>query len=158
MNSIDLLFRFRRFNLPKVGPSINLCCSGDDLAAWLRDKWTERGVHRDPPGQEDCGWYLGVSHEVTYICWAATKCREILSKWCFNVDKSRSFGERLRARKITQDDSIVASIEEILSAEPDFRKRSSLVLRLIHRFRHFQIRAQGIGQLHLPRTPALRLE
>jgi hypothetical protein len=23
---------------------------------------SERGIHADPPGQEDWGWYVGVSH------------------------------------------------------------------------------------------------
>jgi hypothetical protein len=128
MNSIDLLFRSSRFNLSKVGDHfINPCCLGEDLAAWLREKLSERGIHADPPGQEDWGWYVGVSHGgEKYLLGISGNAHESPGnendgEWRVIVDKSRSLGQRLRgAGKIAQEDPIVALIEEILRAEADF--------------------------------------
>jgi hypothetical protein len=128
MNSIDLLFRSSRFNLSGVGDHfINPCCFGEDLAAWLREKLTERGIHADPPGQEDWGWYLGLSHDgAKYLLGISGNADESSTtendgEWRIVVDKSRSVGQRLRGSgKITQDDPMVAAIEEILRAESNF--------------------------------------
>ncbi len=128
MNSIDLLFRSSRFNLCKVGDHfINPCCFGEDLAAWLRQKLTQRAIHVDPPSQEDWGWYLGVGHGgEKYLIGMNGNADEGSAnanhgEWRIIVDKSRSLGQRLRgAGKIAQNDPIVAMIEEVLQSEPDF--------------------------------------
>ena len=45
MNARDILFRTKRFNLSTAKEYfINPDCFGEDLAAWLRDKLTERGI------------------------------------------------------------------------------------------------------------------
>jgi hypothetical protein len=44
---------------------INECCYGDDLARWMIQRLTARGIKCDAePGQEDFGWYLifGLQH------------------------------------------------------------------------------------------------
>lgn len=59
MNAYHLLFRTNRFNLSKVQSHfINPCCFGEDLAQWLREKLSERGIRADGPYQEDRGWEL----------------------------------------------------------------------------------------------------
>src|SRR5262244_2407175 len=128
MNSIDLLFRSSRFNLSKVGDHfVNPCCFGEDLAAWLREKLTERGIPTDNPGQEDWGWYLGLSHQDDKYLLAVngnpneSPHHENDGEWRIVVDKSRSLSQRLRgAGKITQGNPVVATVEEILRAEADF--------------------------------------
>ena len=56
---MDFLFDTNRFNLSEVKPHfINPSCFGDDLAAWLKAKLTERGIPTIEPGQEDWGWYV----------------------------------------------------------------------------------------------------
>jgi hypothetical protein len=128
MNSIDLLFRSSRFNLSKVGDHfVNPCCFGQDLAAWLREKLTDRGLHADAPGQEDLGWYLGLSHGCDkYLIGISGNPNEFSTlendgEWRIVVDKSRSLSQRLRgAGKISQDNPLLATIEEILRAEADF--------------------------------------
>jgi len=128
MNSIDLLFRSSRFNLSKVGDHfINPCCFGEDVAAWLRERLAERGIEADPPGQEDWGWYLGLSHAGgRYLLGVSgtadeSSANENDGEWRIIIDKSRSLGERLRgAGKITADDPVVALLEEILGGRDDF--------------------------------------
>ena len=128
MNSIDLLFRSSRFNLSEVGDHfINPCCFGEDFAAWLRERLAERGLEADPPGQEDWGWYLGLSHHGGgYLLGVSgtadeSSAHENDGEWRIIIDKSRSLGERLRgAGKITPDDPVVALLEEILSGQDGF--------------------------------------
>ena len=128
MNSIDLLFRSSRFNLSRVGDHfINSCCFGEDFAAWLRERLAECGMAADPPGQEDWGWYLGLSHAGgRYLLGVSGTAHESSAhendgEWRIIIDKSRSLGERLRgAGKITADDPVVALLEEILGGQDDF--------------------------------------
>jgi hypothetical protein len=128
MNSIDLLFRSSRFNLSKVGDHfINPCCFGEDLAAWLHEKLSERGIHAHPAGQEDWGWYAGLTHGADkYLLGSNGKGDESSTneddgEWRISVDKSRSFDQRLRgAGRLHKTIPVVAVIEEILRAEADF--------------------------------------
>jgi hypothetical protein len=128
MNSIDLLFRSSRFNLSKVGDHfVNPCCFGEDLAAWLREKLSDRGIHTDAPGQEDWGWYLGLSHGGDKYLLGIngnpneTSTNENDGEWRIVIDKSRPLSQRLRgAGKITRDNPVAATVEEILRAEADF--------------------------------------
>jgi hypothetical protein len=128
MNSIDLLVRSSRFNLSKVGDHfINPCCFGEDFAAWLRERLAERGIEADPPGQEDWGWYLGLSHTGgRYLLGVSGTADESSAdendgEWRIIIDKSRSLGERLRgAGKITPHDPVVALLEEILAGQDGF--------------------------------------
>jgi hypothetical protein len=63
MNALRILFKTNRFNLSKVGEySINPYCFGEDLAAWLRIKLSERDVEVREPYQEDWGWKLPADH------------------------------------------------------------------------------------------------
>jgi len=127
MNSIDLLFRSSRFNLSEAGDHfINPCCFGEDLAAWLCEKLAERGIKVDPAGQEDWGWYLGLSHQgVRYLLGISGNADESSAnrnagQWRIMVDKSRSLGERLRgAGRIRQDDPVLGLLEEMLSGQAD---------------------------------------
>jgi hypothetical protein len=128
MNSIDLLFRTSRFNLSKVGDHfINPCCFGEDFAAWLRERLAARGLEADPPGQEDWGWYLGLSLDgERYLLGISgnadpSSAQANDGEWRIIVDKSRSLGQRLRgAGKIAQDDPVIALLEEILGGQGDF--------------------------------------
>src|SRR5262249_56092808 len=128
MNCIDLLSRTSRFNLSKVGDHfINPCCFGEDFAAWLRERLAERGIQADPPGQEDWGWYLGLSHAGgRYLLGVSGTADESSANendggWRIIIDKSRSLGERLRgAGKIAPDDPVVPLLGEILGSQDRF--------------------------------------
>jgi hypothetical protein len=130
MNALRILFKTNRFNLSKVGEHfINPCCFGEDLAAWLRIKLSERDVEAREPYQEDWGWELPAMRENNsyYLCISGNSDESITNEddgeWGIIVEKRRSIGQRLRgAGKIGADDTMVRTIEEILSAEPGIRE------------------------------------
>jgi hypothetical protein len=130
MNALSILFKTNRFNLSIVGDHfINPCCFGEDLAAWLRIKLSERNVEVREPYQEDWGWELPATHESGsyYLCMSGNSDESSSNKdegeWRIIVEKRRSIGQRLRrAGKITVDDKMVRTIEQILCAEPAIRE------------------------------------
>ena len=130
MNALRILFKTNRFNLSKVGEHfINPCCFGEDLAAWLRIKLSERNVEVRESYQEDWGWELPATQESDsyYLCMSGNSDELSTNKdegeWGIIVEKRRSFGQRLRGTgKIAANDKIVRTIEEILCAEPTIRE------------------------------------
>ncbi len=130
MNALDVLFKTNRFNLSKVGEHfINPCCFGEDLAAWLRIKLIERNVEVREPYQEDWGWELPAMSEGDsyYLCMSGNSNESSANndegEWRIIVEKKRSLGQRLRGTgKITSNDKMVSTIEEILCAESTIRE------------------------------------
>jgi hypothetical protein len=130
MNALHVLFRSNRFNLSKVGEHfINPCCFGEDVAAWLRAKLGERGVHTKEPYQEDWGWELPVaaSSGSYYLCIGGNSDESDVDKdqgeWRIIVEKKRSIGQRLTGKgKIAAGDDMAKIVEEILSAEAGIRE------------------------------------
>jgi hypothetical protein len=129
MNARDILFRTKRFNLSTAkGHFINPDCFGEDLAAWLRDKLTERGIDVPHLGQEDWGWYLKVKLKKEFyflgmngIPIETNENHKDFGEWRIIVKKNRSIGQWLGNRaKISADDMMLVLIEEILRAESDF--------------------------------------
>ena len=130
MNALRILFKTNRFNLSKVGEHfINPCCFGEDLAAWLRIKLSERNVEASEHYQEDWGWELLTMQESDfyYLCISGNSDELTANKddgeWSIIVEKRRSIGQRLRgAGKIAANDKMVIMIQEILRAEPAIRE------------------------------------
>lgn len=126
MNASHIVFRTNRFNLSKGGEHfINSCCFGEDLAAWLRTKLIERGVEANLPYQEDWGWELPamLGSNSYYLCMSGNSDKSSTNldegEWRIMVEKRRSFGQRLRGpSKITANDEMMRTIEELLRAEP----------------------------------------
>jgi hypothetical protein len=129
MNALHLVFRTGRFNLSKVGAHfINPCCFGEDLAAWLEDMLSERGIEVGRPYQEDWGWEVPVKHaaESYYLCLSGNTDGSVGNpdegEWRIIVEKRRSLGQRLAGRgKITSDDGMLIAVKEILTADPSNR-------------------------------------
>jgi hypothetical protein len=125
----DLLFETNRFNLSEVREHfINPCCFGEDVAAWLRAKLSERGIRASAPDQEDWGWYLGVEYGgSSYLVGVGGNAAESGEdrndgEWRVLVEKHRSFWDRVRGRGLlAPDDELLAVLRAILDAEPDFR-------------------------------------
>ena len=130
MNALHILFKTGRFNLSKVGQHfINPCCFGEDLAAWLRIKLSERNVEVRESYQEDWGWELPATQESDsyYLCMSGNSDELSTNKddgeWDIIIEKRRSIGQRLRGvGKIAANDKMVGTIEEILRAEPAIRE------------------------------------
>jgi hypothetical protein len=130
MNAAQILFKTHRFNLSKEGEHfINPCCFGEDLAGWLRTKLIERSVEVHQVYQEDWGWELPVAcgNDLYYLCMCGNSDelntnpdegeRRII------IEKRRTIGQRLSdAGKLTANDEMAKTIEEILSGEPTVRE------------------------------------
>jgi hypothetical protein len=127
MNAYHLLFRTDRFNLTKVRQHfINPCCFGEDLAAWLRGKLSERGIRADEAYQEDWGWELplkvGSRRYYVGVGGYSDDEKTDMGEWRIIVEKPRSLREWITGKgKILPADQIVKAIEEILAGEPDFQ-------------------------------------
>src|SRR5712675_2221435 len=130
MNALHILFKTGRFNLSKVRQHfINPCCFGEDLAAWLRLKLSERSIEVREPYQEDWGWELPVTHgsDSYYLCMSGNSDESSTNKdegeWGIIIEKRRSIKQRLRGTgKIAANDRMVSTIEEILRAEPTIQE------------------------------------
>lgn len=130
MNALSILFKTNRFNLSKVDEHfINPCCFGEDLAAWLQIKLSERDVEVREPYQEDWGWELPAIQErgLYYLSVSGNPDQSNTNKdegeWRIIIEKRRSIGQRLiGAGKIAADDRMVRTIEEILYTEPAIRE------------------------------------
>lgn len=128
MNSRDILFKTDRFNLSVTKPHfINPGCFGEDLAEWLQARFIHENVMAGSPGQEDWGWYLRAKRgeRAYFLAMSGNADHEDSptnrGQWRIIVDKRRSSWERLSgAAKIDDDDSMVATIREILEKETDF--------------------------------------
>jgi hypothetical protein len=128
MNLTSFLFRTSRFNLSKVGAHfINPCCFGEDLAAWLGEKLTERGVETGEPYQEDWGWEFRATSTggVYYLGMGGipdeTGQRENSGEWRVFIEKKRSFWQLLTGSgKISDNDAMLTTVDEVLKAQPDF--------------------------------------
>jgi hypothetical protein len=128
MNSLNILFKTSRFNLSKVGEHfINPCCFGEDLAAWLGTKLSDRNIQVRPPYQEDWGWELPVKHGIKsyYLCMNGNSdngANKDEGEWRIIVEKRRSIWQRVSGTgKIAATDAMGRLIEDILSSEPTIR-------------------------------------
>ena len=130
MNALMVRFKTNRFNLSKVGTHfINPCCFGEDLAAWLRGKLTELGIETREPYQEDWGWELParLPKGSYFLCISGNSEGSHTDiddgEWGIIVEKKRSVGQVLTGNgKITADDEMVRTLEEILTKEPAIRE------------------------------------
>jgi len=130
MNALRILFRTNQFNLSKVGAHfINPCCFGEDLAAWLQAKLTELGIESRPPYQEDWGWELPAKlpSGSYFLCMSGNSDESDTDKddgeWGIIVEKKRSVGQLLTGKgKISSDDEMMRTVEEILRKESAIRE------------------------------------
>ena len=122
---VRITFETDLFNLSEEQEHfINPCCFGEDLAVWLKGHLEKRSYVVDEPGQEDWGWYLELeSEEQRYFLAVNGNASEDeenvnMGEWMVFVQKRRSLMETLTKKgKIAMDDSLVACIKSILSAE-----------------------------------------
>ncbi len=130
MANFNILFETDRFNLSEVKEHfINPCCFGEDATEWLRQRLTEKGLTAGATGQEDWGWYLFARQDSrSYFLGVGGYHRESAvgkndGEWRIMVEKKRSVWEKLQGKnELTEDDPILAILEEILRREADIRK------------------------------------
>jgi hypothetical protein len=129
MNALHALFRTDKYNLSKVGAHfINPCCYGEDLAAWIHEKLSEKGIAAHEPYQEDWGWefaaqineqsyYLGVGGNAD-----GATANPDEGEWRVIVEKKRTLWQRLAGEnKSTLDDPLLSLIKQILIADTRIR-------------------------------------
>jgi hypothetical protein len=92
-----VLFKTSRFSLSKVGEHfINQCCSGEDLAAWLRLQLGAKDVVTAQTYQEDRGREVPVPHvgDSYYLCMSGNAdhpdANSDEGEWRILVEKRRS--------------------------------------------------------------------
>jgi hypothetical protein len=125
-----LLFKTDRFNLSKIKETfINPCCFGEDLARWLHEALREKKSEVSEPYQEDWGWELPAKNQGNgyYLCMSGNADGEGANsnagEWRIIIEKKRSLGQRLTGKgKIESSDGMLASVREILEAEPAIRE------------------------------------
>jgi hypothetical protein len=125
MQICHILFDSGRFNLSEVKEHfINPCCFGEDVAAWLAAKLTERGIQVRSPYQEDWGWELPVRMpENSYYIGVGGNSAEDRSdpnrgEWRVMITKRRSLAEKITGKnKLTQQERIVEIVASVLQTE-----------------------------------------
>lgn len=97
---------------------------GESLLVWLRERIG--GAHAlTPPEAEDWGWYSMIDwHGRQYLIGSSASDEEDgLREWVLQIEKMRSFSEKLLGReKMTADDPCAAHVQALLASEPAFRQ------------------------------------
>lgn len=123
----DLMFETDRFNLSEVKPHfVNPCCFGEDLAEWLRGRLAEKGMEVSEPGQEDWGWYVGVTYKgESYFVGVGGNADESPAgnrgEWRIMVERRRPLWRRLSGQDNSAETlEAINIIREVLESEPGF--------------------------------------
>ena len=98
------------------------------MAAWLRQKLTERRIETRKAYQEDWGWELPVKSgdHSYYLCVSGNPEGSNVNpndgEWGIIVEKKRSILQRMtRKGKITENDPLAQAVYEMLSSERSIR-------------------------------------
>jgi|SRR5579859_4593249 len=129
MNSVEILFKTRRFNLSEVGEHfINPCCFGEDLAAWLREKLVASGIDAGQPYQEDWGWEFSAERGGNKYFFGmggipdGAASEGNAGEWRVFVEKKRSIWQWLtNSERLSTNDAMALIVEQILRSQSDFK-------------------------------------
>ena len=117
-----ITFRTGKFDIKKETPNPINPIAGESVLLWLREKLQAGGYAVDAPATEDWGWYTGVKKDgALYLVGASAEADEPGPEidWTVQIHRQRSFKDRLTgANKMTPDDALSRTIEELLRAEP----------------------------------------
>ena len=96
---------------------------GESLLRWLGERIG--GAHAlTPPEAEDWGWYSMLDWQGRqYLIGSSASDEEGGQReWILQIEKMRSFSEKLLGREwMAQDDACAAYVQALLAAEPAFR-------------------------------------
>jgi hypothetical protein len=95
---------------------------GQSLLLWLKEQVAET-VNLESPDTEDWGWYTTIDWKGrSYILGASAAESENGSfEWVFQVDKNRTFKEKLLGReKMKKDDECLLFFQSVFDSEPEF--------------------------------------
>ena len=116
--------RTARFDVAAEDPNPINPIPGQGVLLWLRPQLTAANCKVTSPSPEDWGWYmdveLGGSH---YLVGASADLDDSAPEieWMVQVEKHRSLREKAFGQnKMAVDDPLVALIEQIIRADPQF--------------------------------------
>lgn len=95
---------------------------GQSLLLWLKEQVAET-VSLESPDTEDWGWYTTIDWKGrSYLLGASAAEGENGSfEWVFQVDKNRTFKEKLLGReKMKKDDECLLFFQSVFNSEPEF--------------------------------------
>jgi len=96
---------------------------GQSLLNWLKDEVADT-VELDEPDTEDWGWYTTIDWKGrAYLLGAsAMESNEDGYDWVFQVDKHRSFKEKIFGKeKMTKEDECLLFFKSVFDSEADFK-------------------------------------
>lgn len=129
--AILISFETSKFDIANERPNPFNPIAGESAVIWLREHVLGSEYTSSEPAAEDWGWYIDVSDsEGSYLVGSIAHPDEEDEgnpevEWMIQVDRSRSFKEKLLGRnKMTPDDALVVKIAAALTASEDFRNVS----------------------------------
>jgi hypothetical protein len=122
--SCVIRFRTGRFDPAQERPNPHNPIPGESLLAWLREALRPR-FDLPPPEPDDWGWYTSLDWQGrAYLLGAsATEDEEEggLREWVLQIEKHRTWTERLLGRAAMGDDDPCARLlAALFEREPDF--------------------------------------
>jgi hypothetical protein len=127
MDAAVIRFDTDIFDVSKERPNPVNPIHGESLLLWLADKLKGQ-VAVPTPEAEDWGWYVNLGWSGrTYLVGASAseEGQGNRREWILQIEKQRSFKERLLGReRMTTDDPCFTSIKRLLESEPSFIKVS----------------------------------
>lgn len=105
---------------------INTGCFGDDLAQWMIDKLSKRGIATSPaPSQEDFGWYFRYSIQNKEYCVVIGFQPNDVSVgdcWIGEIERHVGLvGSILGKRREGIDEVAIEIIDRVLRSSPEIR-------------------------------------
>ena len=111
------------FDVSKERPNEINPIPGESLLVWMAKELTDE-ARMTAPDMEDWGWYSTLDFDGRSYMIGAVALDERVDgrrEWVLQIDKHRSFKERLLGReKLTDDDLCVLMIRELIENEPEF--------------------------------------
>jgi hypothetical protein len=116
-------FMTAKFDVSKERPNPFNPIPGESLLLWLQEQAHGR-VEVPEPSTEDWGWYTFVDWKGRFYMLGSSAMDEEEGEreWVLQIEKQRSFKERLLGRaKMAEDDECAAYFQMLLQREPSFR-------------------------------------
>jgi len=118
-----ITFNTSKFDVTKEDENPINPIYGQSLLVWLKNK-VSTTVQLNEPDTEDWGWYSTIDWKGRSYLLGASAAESDSSdyEWVFQVDKQRTFKEKLLGKnKMTKDDDCLLFFKTIFDAEPEFK-------------------------------------
>ena len=114
-------FRSAKFDVAAESPNPINPIAGESILLWLREQLSDSPYRATAPEAEDWGWYVDVSGAgASYLVGASAEVSapEAAVDWTIQIDRHRSFTDKLKGtNKMSDDDPLSRLLERILRSE-----------------------------------------